>query len=209
MDNVIPVNTIGELFTEEFNAQKNLINLPRTLHGDFNALAREIWTAKWDEDGVLSVDNLDDFMLDVPPLSLPAQKALQSLWQDIDKLKMINLQTEVRLLESDNELYWNDHTYDFHADTIRNVDMGRVVCCYTGAATEWLRPQDARPIGDSSYQALPDAQIFALPLHHMWRQACIGVRPENKNPPNGAQPLAHRAPKDSDLRLMLLASKLA
>ena len=155
------VSTLHELFNAQFDAQTNVIVLPRRLKGNFSALANHLAHVRRkypnnDDDGILEMELM---LLSRPGQAL--QEAAIQVAADLhmgDRLRMKHL--NIQLLNAQMYLErdkmrgpFNDNR--FHADSnTGKASFGRLMTCYNMAATEFVRNEDAAFLGLSVRNAL-------------------------------------------------------
>ena len=160
------VGSLTELFNTEFG-EANCILFPRSLTGDFNALAREM--AKIGVSKFLKREN-------AMPAALAAEEA--QVKSDIEAVKsafhrpLLGTRWQLRL-ERKYKLTAQHSVLNFHIDGTSKPDLGRVLCNYTAPVTEWIRNEDAEPDKVRGYfKAHEGAPVYQLGVGDIWRQSC-------------------------------------
>lgn len=199
---ILNVQDRSALIEANFNSA-SVILLPRTLSGDFNALARD----------------LEDFKAaGMGPRVQPGERLLKSIeifagepqgqhhvaaravMDDVQFFARQNLRVALRLERSFSAASEPD---PFHQDRLDAV-LGRILCNYNTPATEWILPEDAvYQRRQGLFTARQGADIHRFPSGALWRFA--GTRNEA-----GAAALIHRAPRTergAPPRLLLVADR--
>ena len=160
------VGSLTELFNAEFG-DANCILFPRSLSGDFNALAREM--AKIGVSKFLKREN-------AMPSELAAEEA--QVKSDIEAVKrayqrpLLGTKWQLRL-ERKYKLDAQHSVLNFHIDGTIKPKLGRVLCNYTAPVTEWIKNEDAEPDAVRGYfKEREGATIYELGVGDIWRQSC-------------------------------------
>ncbi|MCU0794202.1 MAG: hypothetical protein MUE42_15440 [Opitutaceae bacterium] len=207
------VGSFAELVSTPFADGVNALCWPRTLAGDFDAIAACV--GPLDEITTLEEDDLRSL-----DLTAAGRLARETLIADLRLLREAGLAPELNLIpaypRADADDLVPTDVYSFHADSAP-VPTDTYLCSYTVAASEGLRPQDAirhadlpatraklleayggaddagfaswltENFYDLHYVAAPGAQPYGFGFGHLWRIA-------TDHPGSAVPPCVHRAP---------------
>ncbi|MBI2234618.1 MAG: hypothetical protein HYU57_06490 [Micavibrio aeruginosavorus] len=197
--NVAVMATEAAFYTYCRDRSENIVLLPRPISGQFNALGR--WLHDRSPYSQTRVHGGTHFIETRYPVE--TLRGLRDdpgmLWRDELDLILGDMQTMQNRVRARAELRvvgaegYSPGTYDFHEDlgdayraTFHADD--RVMCCYNGPTTEWIRGKDAvaLPRGTNlpTYRKEDGAPAFRFRIGDLWRQACAAGR---------AEALIHRA----------------
>ena len=198
------VGSITELFNEKFGGAEdvNCVLYPRSLKGDFNALARRVsqnepWLINIDGPGVY----FDRFFSGNDLIT--EREQIISDYEQIKQVANYSLRVE-NLDNPSTDVKAMDRALAFHADRVASVERGITLCCYNTPVTEWIKAEEAIPMEgnlttpDINYYA-PEkgAEIFSFQPGDIFRMASqyspdrirSGAKPLDKN-----KLFIHRAP---------------
>lgn len=188
----IQVENIQILCNTSFDREHNAVHLPRKLSGDFTALAWDIHNdisegdAEYREkNGYFTMrDNVYTGMLRWHATNAKTAEEAQAAQKVLDDLNTVNdldFPAFLRIVMPGNQLKYASAAR-FHRDGyVETMARGRLLCCYNGAATEYVENGALRVFG----------------LGDMWRHAA-------RRDPSGAKAFPHRAPACNEPRLVLV-----
>ena len=150
------VASFDELVTTPFRNGVNALCWPRTLPGDFRAVAEALGAGE----GIVTVD--EGCLADLP-LGEAGKVARDILLTDQGSLRAYNLQPNLDCVygserEAPEGLFHTD-VHSFHVDTA-TVPADTYLCTYVGACSEGLRNEEARRRVD-----IPETRAELLRLH--------------------------------------------
>lgn len=207
------VGSFAELVATPFTNGVNALCWPRTLAGDFGALAASFGPL----DEITHLDEHNLLSLDLEPAGSLARDTVLA---DLRLLREAGLAPELNLIPAYPRADADDpvptDVYSFHADSA-NAPADTYLCSYTVAASEGLRPQDAirhadlpatrakllaafggrddagfaawltENFYDLHYVAAPGARPYDFGIGHLWRIT-------TDHPGCPVPPCVHRAP---------------
>lgn len=194
------VESMKELCEENFDDKANVILFRRSLSLDFNALAADLRDVFKDVPDmkfqISGIKILSSEMLEaaLPQVSDESKKALSVILDDMRSLDDkwdVNLRL-IAPCEDDKEGY--------HADTVSDGSLGRVLCCYNTPTTEGLLPREVFQTA-SGIRSASGVTPFNFQVGDMWRGAADSYIHSAKKTPS----FVHRAPASDKTRLLLLA----
>jgi len=193
------VKSLAEVFNEPFG-DASVILFPRSLTGDFNALAKKLYSAP-SEPGYSRADHAAN-------LAKIAQEQQGSALGDAAALVLSDLQASVKLMLGHDRIFGNmrventgrwkgTHTVEqFHIDGTDNAAMGRALCCYTEPVTQWIRSEDAKWVRDTQFKAKKGAEIYSFQPGDIFRiKALPNSMPELKMKKPDLSYFVHRVPQ--------------
>lgn len=212
---LVVVTSFEALVAAPFRDGVNAVCWPRDLQGDFDEVVNKLGTA----DDITSIDEARLTSLEVSPAG---RQAIAALLHDLRRLRAIGQEPTldcVRRYPRDHDGPVATDVYSFHIDSA-TAPTDTFLCSYTGASTEGLRHEEARPavdtpairarllerfggdegeaftawLGENSfdlhYDPLPSARPFSFGLFNLWRIAV-------QYPGCPVPACIHRAPEDS------------
>lgn len=205
-DRIEVVESLSDLFDTPLRPPVNVILYPRSVSGDFNALAFALLEKK--RLGVTTGFCRELYEKDFEKLrrSLKDEKALQAASVVLNDLKETrksfgtDLSISVRLVQPQG-YNKSEMVYSFHGDATGK--QGRIICCYNEPVTEGARNEDVVEAVDKKeqYELRLEASPFRFRVGDVWKQAGKMTAP-------GLPPFIHRAPAvrpDDPPRLLLVA----
>lgn len=182
------VDSFGVMCGDDFVDRENVLLMPRRLSGAFNALALCLSRVERKQRETV----LESFV--TPRLHLVFGVAARQVLEDMKALRDHGFRPELRVA-----------TRGFYTSAVMNyhVDRGasRIICCYNGQATEFLRNDDAEhqnpDRSTGSFRAKDGATPQAFALGDIWRHKGV---PLSRTGEIGAREemsaaFIHRAPK--------------
>lgn len=206
------VDSLSGLFNARLGPAVNVVLWPRSLKGDFNALARWI-----DENAAnrrlrysrrsfgfeFNQEQLKSLRERIPrALEQAADAVARDMDQILDRQRKGGISSvALRLIKSQGYAE-KERIHEFHADRAF-TGAGRILCCYNRPVTEGIRNEDAAPLDDNSshFRMREGARAFSFREGDLWRMAVQGGNPD-------APPFIHRAPRAAPgdpPRLILMA----
>jgi|GEM_PF-1858533 len=208
------VKSENALHTAQFGGRHevNCIVQPRTLSADFNALAQALISPTnpfyLGERSGYGIEK-EQLILQSKKMPESVQPAIDFILADMDRALAEGFYVSVWLIPPRGHQD-NASVYKYHHDDVGFPEKGRLISCYTGPATLFLRNEDAVPDMLASqdadvglYESVTTATAHSFAIGDIWRQVS---RPDIK----GMPPFIHRADPQgraiNEPRLMLVAS---
>ena len=192
------VHSLSALFNADFGPA-NCVLYPRTLTGDFNALAENFHELYADDTFPRFLGHKDLKAL-LPRLKAEAVVAAEHVISDMKDLR--------RFTKSDPSLRvigrhgYSEINYRWHADLwstpVGSPQSGRILCAYNLPVTDWVRNEDATYLEDNIvYKLKPGAEVLTFRPGDMFRISC-------RDNARVVEPFIHRAPAAPSKVLRLL-----
>ena len=199
-DRIEVVESLSDVFKTALDNNHDAVMTPRRLQGDFNRLVDLLLENKQDilvsytrqQFAEATLYTHSDDQLDT---------AIGHIMRDMIDMESQGYKPRLRVLRNYDPA--SPVTY-FHNDPSPGYDHAeRVLCCYTGPVTEWVRAQDVQKVEYNGVCVTrEDAQVFEFKNGDVWKQ---GFWNERKPHPC----FAHRAPSNPQKapRLLLVGTK--
>ena len=180
MTRVRIVDSFNAMCRDDFTGDENALLLPRRLTGWFNVLAMRVPHALLAEQ--------EEFLKTLEGGRGPVSAAARQVLSDIQNLRDNHFTPELRVV---NRGRYGPSVHGFHVD----VAVCRILCCYNGAATEFLDNQDAVPTDPNrargTFKPKEGAAAQSFQLGDIWRHKGIRSGQEGDTP----DAFIHRAPR--------------
>ncbi|MCB9996528.1 MAG: hypothetical protein H6869_08850 [Rhodospirillales bacterium] len=190
------VSSLSELFNAKFGGPDNVncILFPRTLQGDFNALARQLAKCSSPVRALVTPPAEDD------PLRAEKEFVRADILRIYNEMMIRGLPLALNLkIESSSAWERENLPCAFHSDSSEDAGFGRVLCSYTALVTEWLRNEDAIACEEKPgcYAKKEDARVYTFQPGDIWRQQTrsFGLPAFPETMERDAQLFIHRKPK--------------
>lgn len=160
------VDSFEAMLSEPFG-HASAVLLPRSLSGDFNALAQVMGRKGYWRAPLMRVEKRDDLRKNFP-------QEIDLLREDIRMLRGVSAQHYLDLRVSKDSNWREDRApHAFHSDGCRNAHFGRVLCCYNDPVTEWIRREDAIPRDshEGTFEKREGAPLYRFKAGDIWRLA--------------------------------------
>lgn len=206
-DRFVEATDQAEFFARPLEGQISLVWLPRTIAGNYNELARQLYITKsWCEQINDKREEIRQKLETIATYDDEVGEAARQVMADQDMVIARGLTPDFRIAGPD---YYEYAIYQPHIDNGDDRDdFGLFNCGYTEPVTGLARNEDTTfaygTWKDRVYSLKPDAERFHAGVGDFFRMAAHF----NKNKVAGVVHWAHLVRENDPLRMMLMARRL-
>lgn len=203
-DRFAEVGTEDEFFARPLTGRVNLVWMPRTIFGDYDELARQLYiVTTWCEQMMTHRDAIRTKLENIATCDDAVGQAARQVMEDQDWVIRRGLRPDFRIAGPD---FYEYAIYQPHMDIGDEADeFGTFSCGYTQPVTGLARNEDATfsyaTRLDRVYSLKPGAETFHPGVGDVFRMAAY----QNKNKVEGVVHWAHPVRSDRSLRMLLMA----